>query len=138
MQRVFAFNGPTLSRAHLIRQFIRALAVMLIALSFVVEAGAAKPRPYSIGNASQNGFVAACRENGGTTRRLSTRVVECTLPNGYVIVCNFNSGLCIDYPPSGVISVDDSGTNGSRTLISTGTGELLAGLSPSPSIHLAS
>lgn len=110
MQRVFTYIDRSLPRGRFARQFGRALAIAFIALALVIESGSAKP--YSIGNASQNGFVAACRENGGTTRRLTTRVVECTLPNGYVIVCNFNSGLCIDYPPQQIQTTSPSTTLG--------------------------
>ncbi len=135
MGNVIAFVGRSLPRGGFNGQLVRALAVALIAMCILVETGAAKP--YSIGNASQNGFVAACQYNGGTTRRLSTRVVECTLPNGYVIVCNFNSGLCVDYPPAGIISVSDSSSNGSRSVVATGTWALLPGLAPSQPIHFA-
>lgn len=108
MQRVFTFIDRSLPHGRLVRQFVRALVVALIALALVIESGAAKP--YSIGNASQNGFVNACRDSGGKTERLSTRVVQCTLPNGYVIVCNFNSGLCIDYPPKQIQTTVSSTT----------------------------
>lgn len=69
-------------------------------------------QPYSTGDASQNGFVAACRSNGGTTKRLGTRIVQCTLPNGYVIVCNFNPHLCVDFPPLSAPDIDPAGTHG--------------------------
>lgn len=114
-------NGP---RA---RQLLRALVFALIALSLLAESGAAKP--YSIGNASQQGFVNACRENGGTTKRLSTRVVECTLPNGYVIVCNFNSGLCIDYPPQQIVTSDPGVQD---PVIGPGSRSIVVPLSRSP------
>lgn len=78
-------------------RLIAAALIALIISSILAGSGAAKP--YSIGGGSQNGFVAACRGVGGTTKRLDTRVVQCTLPNGYVIVCNFNTHMCVDYPP---------------------------------------
>lgn len=136
MERTSSVISLFLPGGSLARQLLRALAIALIAMSLLAEAGAAKP--YSIGNASQQGFVNACRENGGTTKRLSTRVVECTLPNGYVIVCNFNSGLCIDYPPSEVISVENPGSNGSRSLIDAEASRILPALPPSRTVQPAS
>jgi hypothetical protein len=89
-----------------VSRFVLALLVAVALFAVAVESGAAKP--YSTG-ASQNGFVAACRGAGGTPKRLATRVVQCTLPNGYVMVCNFNSGLCVDFPPATIV------TTGSQT-----------------------
>lgn len=84
--------------------------ILLVAVAlFAVTVGSSAAKPYSTGG-SQNGFVAACRGAGGTPKRLDTRIVQCTLPNGYVIVCNFNSGLCVDVPPATIVATSSQTT----------------------------
>ncbi len=39
----------------------------------------------------QNEFVNACRNGGGTSQRISSRVVQCTTADGTVVTCDFNT-----------------------------------------------
>jgi hypothetical protein len=101
--------------------FIRAIAIALLAaltLGATVENALAQPSPGSY----QNGFTAACRNHGGTPKRVSTRVVKCTLTDGTVITCDFNTDppTCTTRLVGGAIAdiavensgllLDDSGT----------------------------
>lgn len=88
-------------QGHLNQPIMRRLVIasLVFVTLFPVITAPAEARPYTTGG-SQMGFVNACRYNGGVTKRLDTYVVQCTLPNGYVIVCNFGTGICVDFPPS--------------------------------------
>lgn len=66
------------------------IAVLLIALAALTVAGGtaeAKPSPASY----QNDFNKACRNHGGTTKRVGSRVVRCTLQDGSTVTCDFNT-----------------------------------------------
>ncbi len=39
----------------------------------------------------QNEFVNACRNGGGTSKRVGSRVVQCTTADGTVVTCDFNT-----------------------------------------------
>jgi hypothetical protein len=39
----------------------------------------------------QNDFVGACRNGGGTPKRIRTHVVQCTTADGTVVTCDFNT-----------------------------------------------
>jgi hypothetical protein len=58
----------------------------LLMLNLMAVAVRAEPSPGSY----QNGFTDACRDHGGTPKRVRTRVVKCTLSDGTTITCDFN------------------------------------------------
>ena len=72
-------------------RLVAAGLVVLLILGAMLEAAGAAPSPGSY----QNAFTAACRNHGGTPKRVRTRVVKCTLADGTVIECDFN-----DNPPA--------------------------------------
>ncbi len=58
----------------------------LLALGATIDAASAKPSPGSY----QNAFTNACRDHGGTPKRVGSRIVKCTLGDGTTITCDFN------------------------------------------------
>src|SRR4051812_10612176 len=71
------------------RIVVRMMAVALlalVALGSLADGASAQPSPGSY----QNGFTAACRNNGGTPKRVGSRIVKCTLGDGSTITCDFN------------------------------------------------
>jgi hypothetical protein len=60
--------------------------VALLMVGLTLAAAGAQPSPPSY----QNDFVQACRERYGTTKRVRSRVVRCTLPDGSTVTCDFN------------------------------------------------
>ena len=72
-------------------RLVAAGLVVLLILGAMLEAVGAERSPGSY----QNAFTAACRDHGGTPKRVRTRVVKCTLADGTVIECDFN-----DNPPA--------------------------------------
>jgi hypothetical protein len=70
----------------------------LLMLNLMAVAVRAEPSPGSY----QNGFTNACRDHGGTPKRVRTRVVKCTLTDGTTITCDFNVNppSCTTTPPA--------------------------------------
>ena len=64
-----------------------AAMVALLVLGMALEADAAKKSPPR----AQNNFVEACRDAGGTTKRVGPRVVRCTFADGTTKTCDFNT-----------------------------------------------
>jgi hypothetical protein len=80
-------TNPTTRRLMLHTSLLLSLAVaVLFALGMTLEEVDAKKSPGSY----QNAFTKACRDRGGTPKRVSSRVVKCTLGDGTVITCDFN------------------------------------------------
>ena len=71
---------------QLVMRVVSGGLVVLLVLAATLEGVGAKPSPGSY----QNAFTAACRDHGGTPKRVRTRVVKCTLTDGTVITCDFN------------------------------------------------
>lgn len=80
-------TNPLTRRLILPTSLLLSLAVaVLFALGTTLEETEAKKSPGSY----QNAFTAACRNHGGTPKRVRSRVVKCTLGDGTVIECDFN------------------------------------------------
>lgn len=93
--------GTTIRRLILHTSLLVSLAVaVLFAFGLTMEVVSAKKSPGSY----QNAFTAACRNHGGTPKRVGTRVVKCTLGDGTVITCDFNFN-----PPSCTKALTPSG-----------------------------
>jgi hypothetical protein len=103
--------------------------VALLVLAMALEAAGAQPSPPSY----QNGFNQACRSRGGTTKRVGSRVVRCTLPDGSAVTCNFNYDppVCawaltasgeVAFDPTGgvVLAPDEAGASGPAAPVSNG------------------
>lgn len=71
----------------LVRLAIAALLAVLV-IGAISNAASAKPATTTMG---QNEFVSKCRAGGGTTKRLASRVVQCTTGSGEVVICDFNT-----------------------------------------------
>lgn len=66
---------------------VTAAMVALFVLGMALETTEAAKSPASY----QQAFVKACRDRGGTTKRVGSRVVQCTLPGGKTVTCDFNT-----------------------------------------------
>ena len=90
MNDAMATGTPTAGRAsrigRLATRLVTSWLAVLLVLSATLEVVAAEKSPGSY----QNAFTAACRNHGGTPKRVRTRVVKCTLTDGTVITCDFN------------------------------------------------
>jgi hypothetical protein len=94
-------NRTTTRRLILHTSLLVSLAVaVLFALGVTMAEVGAEKSPGSY----QNAFTAACRNHGGTPKRVGTRVVKCTLGDGTVITCDFNFN-----PPSCTKALTPSG-----------------------------
>ncbi len=73
---------------------VTAAMVALLVLSMALETAAAKPSSAR----TQNNFVEACRDGGGTTKRVGSRVVRCTFADGKTKTCDFNTAppICVN------------------------------------------
>lgn len=60
----------------------------LIALGTMMGAADARTVSTTLG---QNEFVNACRNGGGTPKRVGTHIVQCTTSDGTVVTCDFNT-----------------------------------------------
>lgn len=77
-----------------LRQFVSAVMLAItLGAAVVGPVGAEKPYEMPAG-LDQNGFVRNCRNAGGTTERVGTRTVKCTLPSGSTVTCNFITREC--------------------------------------------
>ncbi len=104
--------------------------MLLAAVAPVVGARLADPVDAKKSPGSyQNAFTKACRERGGTPKRVRSRVVKCTFADGTVVECDFNHNppSCTKaltnpptkpggggaVPPSDGVNEDPTGTGGS-------------------------
>lgn len=84
METMIAGHGERFGRVAV--RLVGACIVAVLVLGMTLEAAGAQPSPPSY----QNAFNQACRAHGGTTKRVRSRVVRCTLPDGSAVTCNFN------------------------------------------------
>ena len=86
------------------------MAVLLLGLmSNIVDARAVTT------TLGQNDFVNACRNGGGTSKRVGSRVVQCTTADGTVVTCDFNTSpasCTIPFKPAPVNPLSQPATGG--------------------------
>jgi hypothetical protein len=131
------------------RTAMRFVAVALFALiALGTSLGAADARAVTT-TLGQNDFVNACRAGGGTPKRITTHVVQCTTSDGTVVTCDFDvsPAMCtIPFKPvggggvvapvnGGVLALSDPGTSVPQTPIvgQVSTGGVFVQTDPAPS-----
>jgi hypothetical protein len=113
-----------------IPKYVAVWALVLLALAATVHTAGAEPSP----NSYQNGFVAACKNHGGTPKSVGTRQVKCTLGDGTTITCDFNfnppscttvvpltrpAGGITAQPTGGVLEVSEPAAAGPNPRVTT-------------------
>jgi hypothetical protein len=72
-------------------RIVAAGIVALLVLGATLHAASARTVSISI---SQHEFVQSCKTGGGTSKSVGIRIVQCTLPSGTVVTCDFNTNTC--------------------------------------------